>query len=148
MTPRKQTSKQLMGQIGYGMRNTPMGGGGMGAVMGFMGLPFMSKGNGAGKGSGGPWMTVDPVSQSMWQGGYGNKPPGGGGGGGQPPQIEDPPLPPYDPNDPNNPEQQYWKFPQYSQTWAVTPPEPTPYPSPQPFDPKKYGNPFAKDTKK
>jgi hypothetical protein len=138
-----------MRQISYGMQNAPMGSGGMGAMMGFMGLPFMSKGNGAGKGSGGPWMTVDPVSQSMWQGGYGNRPPGGDGGGGGP-QIEDPTLPPYDPNDPNGDGSGKfsWQFPQYSQTWAFTPPEPTPYPYPQPFDPKKYGNPFLKDTKK
>ena len=64
------------------------------------------------------------------------------------PQIEDPALPPVDPNggggDINS---QYWRFPQYTQTWAFTPPAPTPYPTPQPFDPNKYGNPFAKKNK-
>ncbi len=136
---RKQSTKQLMGQIGYGMRNTPMAGGGMGAMMGFMGLPFMSRGNGVGNGSGGPWMTVDPRNQSTYPVGFngGGNPPGTGG--------EDPPLDPNGP--PPEPERFSWQFPQYSQTWAFTPPAPTPYPYPQPFDPKKYGNPFAKGKK-
>jgi hypothetical protein len=94
-----------MKQIEFGMNNAPMGSGGMGAVMGFMDLPFMSKGNGAGNGSGGPWMTVDPVSQTIFQGGFsglgGDGGGMGGGGGGGGPQIEDPPLPPLDPDDPN-----------------------------------------------
>jgi hypothetical protein len=68
------------------------------------------------------------------------------GGGG--PQIEDPALPPFDPNDPNGDGSGSgkfaWTFPQYSQSWAFTPPEPTPYPYPQRFDPKKYGDPFKK----
>ena len=102
---RKQGTKQLARQINFGMANSPMGSGGMGAMMGFMGLPFMSKGNGAGKGSGGPWMTVDPVSQTIFQGGFsglgGDGGGMGGGGGGGGPQIEDPPLPPLDPDDPN-----------------------------------------------
>lgn len=67
---------------------------------------------------------------------------GAGGGGG--PQIENPALPPYDPNAGTDPTKQYWTFPQYSQTWAFTPPPPSPYFNPQPFDPKKYGNPFPK----
>ncbi len=90
------STKKLMKQINFGMRNAPMGRNGMGAVMGFMGLPFMSKGNGAGEGSGGPWMTVDPRNLTMSPGGWG----GLGGGGSGLPQIEDPPLPPYDPNNP------------------------------------------------
>jgi hypothetical protein len=42
-----------------------------------------------------------------------------------------------------------WAFPQYTQTWAFTPPTPTPYMTPGPFDTKKYGNPLtAKNVKK
>lgn len=32
-----------------------------------------------------------------------------------------------------------WTFPQYSQTWAFTPPTPSPMQLPPPFDPKTYG---------
>lgn len=32
-----------------------------------------------------------------------------------------------------------WQFPQYSQTWAFTPPKPTPYDQPPAFDKSKYG---------
>jgi hypothetical protein len=78
---KKQTAKQLMNQIGFGMRNAPMGRGGMGAVMGFMGLPFRSKGNGAAQGSGGQWMTVDPRNMTMYPGGFGGAGGGGGAGG-------------------------------------------------------------------
>ena len=50
-------------------------------------------------------MTVDPVSQTIFQGGFsglgGDGGGMGGGGGGGGPQIEDPPLPPLDPDDPN-----------------------------------------------
>lgn len=94
-------TKQLMKQIGFGMKNTPMGSGGMGALMGFMGLPFLSKGAGAGKGSGGgPFMTVDPRTLSMWQGGFGNRPPGSNTTGEPTTGGEDPA---YDPNNPNSP---------------------------------------------
>jgi hypothetical protein len=143
---RKQAGNKLMRQIDYGMANSSRATSGIGAMMGFMGLPFLSRGDDVGKGSSGSWMTVDPRNQSMYAPGSG----GGGGGGGNPPQIEDPPLPPYDPNDPNGDGSGKfsWQFPQYSQTWAFTPPAPTPYPYPQPFDPKKYGDPFAKDKKK
>ena len=37
-----------------------------------------------------------------------------------------------------------WSFPQYSQSWAFTPPPPTPYMTPNPFDTSKYGDPFKK----
>lgn len=40
------------------------------------------------------------------------------------------------------PAQMYWQFPQYTQSWAFTPPAPTPYEYPQPFDTSKYGNPL------
>jgi hypothetical protein len=42
------------------------------------------------------------------------------------------------------PRQFTWQFPQYSQTWAFTPPTPQPVNLPPMFDPKTYG----KDTKK
>lgn len=32
-----------------------------------------------------------------------------------------------------------WTFPQYTQSWAFTPPDPYSPPMPPPFDPKKYG---------
>jgi hypothetical protein len=35
-----------------------------------------------------------------------------------------------------NPQPFSWSFPQYSQTWAFTPPTPTPYMNPPRFDPK------------
>lgn len=41
-----------------------------------------------------------------------------------------------------------WQFPQYTQTWAFTPPPPTPYMYPQPFDPKKFGDPLPTGKKK
>lgn len=41
----------------------------------------------------------------------------------------------------------YWQFPQYSQSWAFTPPAPTPYMNPPAFDPKKYGDPLSKKNK-
>lgn len=81
------STKQLMRQINYGMQNAPMGRGGMGAVMGFMGLPFMSRGNGAGQNSLGPWTRFDPRRLPFNPGGNGGPNTGG----------EDPPL---DPNDP------------------------------------------------
>jgi hypothetical protein len=129
---RQNDTKSLTGNIQYGMDN----GGLMGGLMGFMGLPYWARDSGTA-----PW-------QQMWPGGVAPGMGGNGGGGGGNPQIEDPALPPYDPNNPNagggQQQQQDWTFPQYSQTWAFTPPAPTPYPDPQPFDPKKYGNPFAK----
>jgi hypothetical protein len=78
---RKLDTKQLKKRINFGMRNAPMGRGGMGAVMGFMGLPFRSKGNGAAEGSGGQWMTVDPRNMTMYPGGFGGAGGGGGAGG-------------------------------------------------------------------
>lgn len=64
----------------------------------------------------------------------------GGGGGGKKPK---PPVTP-----PTQPESYQWTFPQYSQTWAFTPPNPTPYLNPAPFDTKKYGDPFSKKNSK
>ena len=75
---------------------------------------------------------------------------GGRGGGGSTPTTGGD-LPPYDPNAGTGTDatKQYWTFPQYSQTWAFTPPAPSPYFNPQPFDPKKYGNPLnTKSVKK
>lgn len=74
-----------------------------------------------------------PDMEANYRGGYGGRP--GGIGGKKPPTTP----PPTDPNS-----QFSWQFPQYTQTWAFTPPTPTPYMNPQPFDPKKYGNPFDK----
>lgn len=54
----------------------------------------------------------------------------GGGGGGKKPK---PPVTP-----PTQPESYQWTFPQYSQTWAFTPPTPTPYINPPPFNPDTY----------
>ena len=122
-------------QIKWALQNS--GGSGLGGLFGAAtGMPWQQK-------RGGNWMTIDPGRQSVYL--SGTTPPNGMGGGG--PQIEDPALPPFDPNDPNGDGSGgkfAWTFPQYSQSWAFTPPEPTPYPYPQPFDPKKYGNPFAK----
>ncbi len=135
-TPMKNSPfSGLMKQVDWGMKNSRGGIGGMAAMLG---VPFQQK-------RGGNWMTIDPGRQSVYL--SGTTPPNGMGGGG--PQIEDPALPPFDPNDPNgdgsgNGGKFAWTFPQYSQSWAFTPPEPTPYPYPQPFDPKKYGDPFKK----
>jgi hypothetical protein len=122
-------------QIKWALQNS--GGSGAGGIFGAMsGMPWQQK-------RGGNWMTIDPGRQSVYL--SGTTPPNGMGGGG--PQIEDPALPPFDPNDPNGDGSGgkfAWTFPQYSQSWAFTPPEPTPYPYPQRFDPKKYGDPFKK----
>ena len=48
--------KQLVDQIGWADRNS--GGSAMGAMMGFMGMPFNQK-------RGGQWMTVDPRNRSV-----------------------------------------------------------------------------------
>lgn len=134
-TPMKNSPfSGLMKQVDWGMKNSRGGIGGMAAMLG---VPFQQK-------RGGNWMTIDPRSQSVYL--SGTTPPNGISGGG--PQIEDPALPPFDPNDPNGDGSGSgkfaWTFPQYSQSWAFTPPEPTPYPYPQRFDPKKYGDPFKK----
>lgn len=68
-------------------------------------------------------------------GAYGRR--GGGGGGGN----KKPPVTPPAPQTMN------WQFPQYTQTWAFTPPTPPPYTLPPPFDTKKFGDPL-KGTKK
>lgn len=41
-----------------------------------------------------------------------------------------------------------WRFPKYSQTWAFTPPPPSPIYVPKPFDPAIYGDPFSKKPNK
>lgn len=64
---------------------------------------------------------------------------GGGGGGGD---GGNPTAPPAQP--PTEAQKFAWQFPEYTQSWAFTPPTPTPYEYPQPFDPKKYGDPFNK----
>ena len=136
MADNKKTGmSQLAQQVNWALKNSRSGMGGMAAMMG---IPFQQK-------TGGQWMTINPRMQSIYP--SGTTPPSGMGGNN--PQIEDPTLPPYDPNDPNGDSsgKLAWQFPQYSQTWAFTPPEPTPYPYPQPFDPKKYGDPFAKKFK-
>ena len=121
----------MIKQIDWGIRNSRNGFGGMAAMLG---VPFQQKRNG-------DWMTIDPRSKSVYL--SGTTPPRGMGGGG--PQIEDPALPPLDPNGDGSGSGKFaWTFPQYSQSWAFTPPEPTPYPYPQRFDPKKYGDPFKK----
>lgn len=82
--------KNLTRRVQYGFDT----GGGMGALMGFMDLPYRTRpgGNEPGGSPGGSW-------QTMWPGGI--DPRMRGGNGVKPPQIENPPLPPYDPNDPN-----------------------------------------------
>lgn len=40
-----------------------------------------------------------------------------------------------------------WEFPQYTQTWAFTPPEPTPYINPPPFNKKALEDPLKKKKK-
>ena len=72
-------------------------------------------------------------------GGYGNAVGGGGGG-------KKNPKPPVNP--PTQAEKFQWQFPQYTQTWAFTPPEPTPYMYPQPFNTNIFGNPLPKEKKK
>jgi hypothetical protein len=69
---------------------------------------------------------------------------GGGGDGGSPTDPTNPPTTP-----PTDQKSLYWQFPEYTQSWAFTPPEPTPYMYPEPFDTKKFGNPLnKKDVKK
>ena len=84
-----------------------------------------------GKGIFAPWSAVD-----------GNSYGGGGGGGKGNGNGGNPTTPPANP--PTTPEKFAWQFPQYTQSWAFTPPTPTPYEYPQPFDTKKYDNPFNK----
>ena len=103
---RHQQSQRFFDQILFGMANNGTRGAGMGAGMGFMGLPFQTRQSG-GKGSSGPWMTVDPRTQTVTPGfqiggqggglgGQGGGQGGGngnGGGGGNDPGT-----------DPNNPD--------------------------------------------
>ncbi len=144
LPPKSREGRQLQRAISGGMNSGNV----FGPVMGFMGLPWVSRGARNPGGSYGPpsWVMAEDFYGNGISRAYNNRQPK--------PPIEDPPLPPYDPNDPDgdgsgggDAGKQYWKFPQYSQTWAFTPPEPTPYSYPQPFDPKKYGNPFASGKK-
>lgn len=54
---------------------------------------------------------------------------GGGGGGNKPKPPTTPPAQTVGID---------WKFPQYTQQWAFTPPTPTPYMNPPPFNPDTY----------
>lgn len=54
---------QMMGNMQYGWRAA--GGDPMGAMMGFMGMPFQNK-------QGGQWMTVNPATHSTYQTGTTN----------------------------------------------------------------------------
>lgn len=97
MTPEQKKareSRRLRRSIQGGMNSGNV----LGPMMGFMGLPWVSRGARNPGGSYGPprWvMARDFFGGAL--GGWG----GGGGRGG--PKIEDPPLPPLDPNDPNDP---------------------------------------------
>jgi len=78
-----------------------------------------------------------------WMGGGGGAGGGKKGGGTSSTATQDPSTATNAQNTMN------WQFPQYTQTWAFTPPAPLPYNYPQPFDPNKYGNPLKnKDVKK
>lgn len=133
---------QMSKRVQYGMDH----GGTMGAMMGFLGLPYLARGGGS---DSAPHGSGPAPFQRMWPGGIAPGNGGAPGTGGDGPAV-DPNDPNGDPNDPNNPNSGRfaWSFPQYSQSWAFTPPAPTPYSYPQPFDPKKYGDPFAKGSKK
>lgn len=119
---------------------------------------LMSEYGGGDEGKGSFMNQVGPSYQSyIRQGGLGNmgaatmavldawgnrKAGNGGDGGGDTPPPTTPPG--------TTPEGQKfaWQFPQYTQTWAFTPPTPTPYMYPRPFDTKIFGNPLPKDKKK
>lgn len=60
---------------------------------------------------------------------------GSGGGGSSPGSGTPTPNPAAQPLN--------WTFPQYSQTWAFTPPAPTPYLPPPAFDPKNSATGYA-----
>lgn len=94
---------QLMKQIQFGANK----GGGMGAQMGMMGLPFFSRSGGAA-----PWLRYDTRTQSV----YGPGGVGGGGGGTTPPND---PNNPSDPNDPGFPGDKYKKnlIPDWWRQW-------------------------------
>lgn len=77
---RKMPKHYLKRMVEYGMQNNGVRGGGMGAVMGFMGLPFLTRQWG-GKGSSGPLMQVNPWDALGYGYGYGGMGGGGGGGG-------------------------------------------------------------------
>ncbi len=98
MTPEQKKARESR-RLRRGIQGGMNSGDPFGPVMGFMGLPWTTRGSDRMGGYAGP-----PRRVSAWDflggalGGYGG---GGGGGGGGGPQIEDPPLPPLDPNDPN-----------------------------------------------
>lgn len=78
---RKLPRDYMQRMIQYGMQNNGVRGGGMGAVMGFMGLPFWTRQWG-GKGSSGPLTQINPWDALGYGYGYGMNGGGGGGGGG------------------------------------------------------------------
>lgn len=71
-------TRQLRKMVEYGMQNNGLGSG-MGAVMGFMGLPFLTRQWG-GHGSSGPWQTVNPWDALGSPYAFGGGGSGGGGG--------------------------------------------------------------------
>lgn len=87
-----------------------------------------------------PWAAIDGKSLGGTSGYQSGGRIGGGGGGKKNPK---PPV-----NPPTQAEKFQWQFPQYTQTWAFTPPEPTPYMYPQPFNTNIFGNPLPKEKKK
>ena len=136
--PANRDSFQSLGKrIQYGLNTASPFRSEMGAIMGFMDMPYRTRPGWSHGNIGGPWTTI-------WPGGNDPRMNGGNGGGNPTTGGDGPAVDPNDPNNPANADKFAWKFPQYSQTWAFTPPEPTPYPYPQKFDPAIYGNPLAK----
>lgn len=139
--------RQLMNRISGAMNATH--GSGLGAMMGFMGLPFFSRGSdylGSYAGHGqmlSPW-------DNYGMGGFGGRGLGGHGGGGVTPPTtggEDPGVDDGTDGSDGTLGRGHWSFPQYTQTWAFTPPTPAPYMTPNPFSASRYGNPFSKKNK-
>lgn len=81
-----------------------------------------------------PIQFVPMLGSLFGPGGFG----GGSGGGTSGSNTQAPPAPA-----PTTPAFA-WQFPQYSQSWAFTPPAPTPYNSPPAFNPKSPTG-YAKD---
>lgn len=112
--------KQLAGDIKWAVKNN----GGNPAAAGmaaFLGIPMFHRN------PGGDWMTYDPRNRSVYLKGTTppvNRPPVTSG--------DDPTLQP-----PTEDNAYRWQFPQYSQSWAFTPPPPDPYLPLPVFDYKK-----------
>ncbi len=101
MTPEQKKARESR-RLRRGIQGGMNSGNVLGPMMGFMGLPWVSRGARNPGGSYGPprWVMANDFFGGAL-GGFGGGGKGGGGGGGGGPQIEDPPLPPLDPNDPN-----------------------------------------------